>query len=52
MIKPKKNYRNFLRPGGDGIEVDYTLDGAYVGGKMLESIVGFLGKIWGGIFSN
>jgi len=45
-----RNTTNGLRPGGDGIEADYTLDGAYIGGKIFNPVVGFFGKLWGKAF--
>jgi RHS repeat-associated protein len=41
---------NGLNPNGDGIEVDYTLDGAYIGGKILKPFTNLLGQAWGGLF--
>ena len=38
---------NGLNPSGDGVKVDYTLDGAYIGGKIFKPVVGFFGGIFG-----
>ena len=35
-----------LNPNGDGIQVDYTLDGAYIGGKIFKPVAGLIGKAW------
>ena len=41
---------NGLNPNGDGISPDLTLEGGYIGGKILKPFFGLLGKAWGGLF--
>jgi len=55
-VKPKNvnledAYEFHPHPNGDGIQVDYTIDGAYVGGKVLAPVFGLLGSIFKPIFS-
>jgi RHS repeat-associated protein len=35
----------------NGVTPDYTLEGAYIGGKVLAPVFGWFGKLFGGVFS-
>jgi RHS repeat-associated protein len=52
---PNTNIRDYqkgkvFKPYDDAIVADYTIEGAYVGDKVLKPFFGFLGKLWGGLF--
>ena len=38
---------NGINPNGDGISPDYTIEGGYIGGKILGPFVSFFGKLLG-----
>jgi RHS repeat-associated protein len=44
---PQYRKGNGLNPNGDGISVDYTLDGAYIGGEILKPVFGWVANYFG-----
>ena len=39
-----------LNPNGDGINPNYTIESAIIGGKIFKPVAGLIGKAWGGLF--